>query len=600
MYNFTVNETWLAYDLEDGWADERVEAALARVAGHYQEAARLPLSRRGPVSRRWGMVIWAPAEDPRRWPMWAEGGGIGVATAYIPTGWERVVPDREPPEAALALGRALAHDPSRIGALNSPLLLGICDAERDSLTLLNDQIGVARFYEMPFDGGCVWSNRLGALPIFAGVRPEADHRGWALLAAGGWFMSDSTPIAGARKVPAGSVVRVDRSGLVRRRTDALRELVTPREPRIDEAADASGRQAIDVLRAVSALSDRRLDIDLSGGRDSRVSAAAAIAGGIDAVFHTTEELVGETEIARRLVAAAPRPVRHVVRDAKERTVRQPLPTRAMNSHLVYDGITAPQALRRSERVLRGATPAPTIAGYGGGIAHGAPFYPRREVLDRIREQGERGPLRRLVKFCRRKHVAARDEVYEIARSEMRDTLAEGRRHGIDGPSLLDYFLLVDRFAFKTGLNRDSSTFSVFTTPAFVRAAFDLTPEQRLEASLHRRIIARLVPEWADIPFHRRDAPSEAPKIRRQRIWDTVDAETVDEILADEHAWSTLFDPERTRAMWAEVRSGQGHSHHEQVFERLIWRQTYEEHLARLGRRATEEPSRAAAGAARAP
>lgn len=588
MYNITVNETWLAYAFEEERPPEQVEAALERVAGHYQEAVRFPLVRSGRAGGRWGMVIWAAAESSCEWPAWAEAGSLGIATAYVPTGWERVVGDRGTSDSVASLGRALQADPARVGELSSPLLVGICDANADRLTILNDQIGVARLYEMPFAGGCVWSNRLGALPIFAGVAPRADHRGWALLAAGGWFMSDSTPIHGARKVAAGTAITVDRSGVERRTTNALHALVTPREPRLTEAVEASAEQATSVLRAVSDMwGGRRLDIDLSGGRDSRVSAAAAVAGGVEAILQTTEELPGETEIARQLVAASPHPMRHIVRDAKEKTIRQPLRERAMNNHLVYDGIAAPQAVRRSQRVLNDRAPAPTIAGYGGGIAHGAPFYSRQPLLDRIREQGEQGPLRRLMKFCRRKHEAARDEVYEIARSDMKQTLAAGRRHGIEGPALLDYFLLVDRFAFKTGLNRDSTTFSVFTTPAFIRAAFDLTPEQRLESLLHRRLIGRLVPEWADIPFHKRQAPKEGPEIRRPRLWNTIDGASVDEMLADESAWDALFDPDRLRTMWAEVNAGHGHSHHEQVFERLIWRQTYEEHLTRLGRRATE-------------
>ncbi len=583
-------ETWLAYSLDEELPAERVERALDRVAGHYQEAVTFPLMRRGRASTRWGMVIWAGAESSREWPAWSEAGELAIATAYVPTGWERLVGARAPSDAVTSLGRALQSDPARVGELNSPLLVGICDAEADRLTIINDQIGVARLYEMPFDGGCVWSNRLGALPIFAGVAPEADHRGWALLAAGGWFMSDSTPIRGARKVPAGTAITVDRSGVARRQTEALHGLVAPRAPRLAAEVDASAEQAAAVLRAVSELwGGRRLDIDLSGGRDSRVSAAAAVAGRIDAILRTTEELPGETEIARQLVAASPHPMKHVVRNAKELKIRQPLRERAMNNHLVYDGIAAPQAVRRSQRVLNDRAPAPTIAGYGGGIAHGAPFYSRQPLLDRIREQGDTGPLRRLMKFCRRKHEAARDEVYEIARSDMKETLAAGRRHGIEGPSLLDYFLLVDRFAFKTGLSKDSATFSVFTTPAFIRAAFDLTPEQRLESLLHRRLIGRLVPEWTEIPFHRRQAPTEMPKITRPRLWDTIDGESVDEMLADDSAWSPLFHPDRLRAMWAEVKAGQGHSHHEQVFERLIWRQTYEDHLARLGRRATEDP-----------
>src|SRR5439155_1223398 len=94
----------------------------------------------------------------------------------------------------------------------------------------------------PTDGalgaeGWVWSNRLGALPIFADEEPEADERGWALFAAAGWFIADATPIRGATKVAPGSaiVVRAGAGGagahLDRHQTGGAGELVGPQEIR---------------------------------------------------------------------------------------------------------------------------------------------------------------------------------------------------------------------------------------------------------------------------------------------------------------------------------------------------------------------------------
>lgn len=122
------------------------------------------------------MAIWAAAKPSCRWPAWSERENLGIATAYVPTGWERVVGEDTPSEAVISLGRSLKADPSRVRDLGSPILLGICDGKTETLTVLNDQIGVARLSEMAIEGGCVWSNRLGALrssPAFPRMRTTA-------------------------------------------------------------------------------------------------------------------------------------------------------------------------------------------------------------------------------------------------------------------------------------------------------------------------------------------------------------------------------------------------------------------------------------------
>lgn len=583
-----MEQTWVAYTWDEPVPTERAELALARVGWHYGQLVEYPIVRRGAAGERTGVFVWDDVEPCSSWPVWSEVEDVATATAYMPTGWQRVVGPLSGPDAPLPLARALLDDHERLAELDPPFLIGIFERATETLTILNDWVGAARLYEMRFEGGWVWSNRLGALPIFAGITPEADDRGWALLAAGGWFMSDSTPIRGATKVSPGSAIRVERSG-VSRRTGTVGKLVEPRDAPFLEMAAASAEQARGVVRGVADVWAGRLDIDLSGGRDSRVTAAAALAEGVDAAFRTLDSYPGEAAIARRLAAASPHPMAHRVADPREKSVTEGLRPRASAMHLVHDGMRAPQGLRSMLRVPQTKTRSPTLSGYGGEIAHGF-FYGKQRILERIQNHPQKGPLRRLEKFLRRKHDAGSERVYDIARAELERTLAEGRRHGLEGPPLLDYFYLVDRFPFKSGLGMNASTFSVFATPAFVRAAFDLSPDQRFEDLLHLEIIGRLVPEWREIPFHKRDQPSQMPSINRPRIWET-DVETLGEMIGEESAWGDLFDADRVRTMFAEVQAGGGHSHYEQLFERLVWRVSYEDHLALLGRRGVEDPPR---------
>lgn len=585
-----MDQTWLAYAFEHDLPLDRVERALARVGSHYAATLAYPLARRGSAGASRGLVTWS-AEDPAcRWPMWSQDGEIGVGTAYVPTGWTRVIGDVPPQAAAIPLARALRRDPGRIGDLDPPFVLGALDSAAGELVIFNDSLGAAQLYEMRVDDGWVWSNRLGALPLFAAIRPQADPRGWALLAASGWFMDDSTAIEGARKVRAGSVIRVDGSGVTRASTDSIGEIVSPRSER-DHAGQIqrTAEQARELARTVDRLWAHPPEVKLSGGRDSRLSAAAVVAAGVDATFVTTDDIPGEADITRRLAQTAPRRISHEILPPRRESVVEDLSARTATLHLLDDGMRAPQGLRYAPEVPQPPALFAGMAGYGGEIAHGF-FYSRQADLDRITRRGHAGPAERIEKFCRRKHEAARKEAYGLLRSEIDESMARGRSYGLEGPPLLDYFYLADRFVNKSRLNSRSNIFSVFATPAFLRTAFDVSPEQRFENVIHREVIARLVPEWGDVPFFSRDPTDRRmPAIKRSRIWETDDAAPIAEMIAGGGTWTEIFDPDRVRAMWAAVGSSEGHAHDEQVFERLVWRSSFDRHLELLGRAATAAP-----------
>ena len=47
----------------------------------------------------------------------------------------------------------------------------------------------------------------------------------------------------------------------------------------------------------------------------------------------------------------------------------------------------------------------------------------------------------------------------------------------------------------------------------------------------------------------------------------------------------MFDRRRVRKMWKQARKGKGHRHFETIFNRVVWRQAYEEHLRTLAKAA---------------
>ena len=384
--------------------------------------------------------------------------------------------------------------------------------------------------------GSVWSNRLGALPIFAGIAPRPDERGWALFAAAGWFIGDTTPIAGASKVPACSVIRVGagRDGAeVRRDSGAMGKLVSPREAPFSESVAAAADQAIGLARDVEALFDRPARIDLSGGRDSRLSAAAAHAAGIKHHLRTGDHVPGEVAIAKQLVETSPRRLRHQIRHPALGTPSDELRDRLRNLHLIHDGMRQAQEVRTRTGLPRPVTPLrPVLSGHGGEVAHGF-YYTSADQLRQIRAGGDRAILKRLERAGRRYGSAAQKPAYDLYRSELERILDQARAFEVAGPTLLDYFYLTQRLAFRSGLGARSGRYSCCATPAFVRAAFDLSPEERLENKLHVAMIGRMVPEWRQVPFLAPGDAERLPTVHRQRIWEKPGhAEAVAEMLGD--------------------------------------------------------------------
>jgi hypothetical protein len=600
-----ITETWLAYAFEEPAPPERLSAALQRVGAHYGSQLTSPPPVRASTGRTEGMALWRHSGDGCRWPAWAEGDGLVVASTAAPAGWRRVVGEVGPAAAAIPLGRALVESPARLAELAPPFVLAIREPtlppgnRPGRMVIVNDFVGAGRIYEMryePGDGtlggaGYVWSNRLGALPIFVGVEPEADERAWELFAAAGWFIADATPIRGAAKVPPGTAITV-RAGfsntgaeVTHRTTHAAGELVQPHEVYFRGALDEAAGQASGLALDIADLYAEPVTVDLSGGRDSRISAAGAVAAGIECRFVTGDQEPGEVEIARRLVAAAPHPIEHRVTQP-ESNPDDDLRERVRAIHLVHDGMRNPQELRRPMPLPLVVEPIhPSISGHGGEIAHGF-YYPSAKKLAEVQKAGESRIGDRLVDAARQKHAAAHSEAYSAYRAVVEEVLAEGRRHALVGPELLDYFYLVHRLAYRSGLGARSGRYSACATPAFVRAAFDLTPEQRLRGRLHAELIARLVPEWTEVPFFEPDASDPAADTTRARLWEKPrHAEAVDEMLADGKAWPKLFRRRPTRRAWKDARKGKGHPHWEAVFARIAWRETFEDHLAALARAA---------------
>jgi len=577
-----IDPTWLAFSFSKAPSSERLRTGIARLERHYGAVVDYPLAAHPCVRAGQGVLVLGDAEPRCRWPFFAEDEQIAVACAYVPTGFGDITGVAEPSvEAALSLGAALTRDASATRSLAPPFAIAVLDKGSGELCVLNDWLGAGRCLEASFPEGTLWTNRAAAAHLFCGREARANPSTWEILAGAGWFMGRTTPIEGVEAVAPGSVLRATGGRVDRRELGVLASLLRS-EDSYEELCDRSAEQALAQVRLADALWEGRTSVDLSGGRDSRVVAAAALAAGIDAKVVTSDRTVGEADVAVALMSRASGNLEHHLQktDDGDAVLDRPLLERALNVHLLHDGMRHPQKVRGNQDLPRARAQRATLSGHGGGIAHGVYYSNRRELL-RARLSSDDERIRTVSKLFPRVGKLARQGCLDAARDSARCTLDAARVAGLKGPERLEWFHLCDRFAHRQGLASHAERLTLFAMPGFVEAAFAMKPKDRMAARLHRDLVERFVPEWAEVGYFEPDGGSSSPT-RRRRLWESpADAAAVDELLASDGAWTELYRPDAMQAAWTELKGGRGNQKWEAAFEGAVYREAFEDFLNRV-------------------
>ena len=186
-------------------------------------------------------------------------------------------------------------------------------------SIRQDEFGLAPLYVATSDAFSFVANRpdlaAAALHRVTGREPERDRRFAALLAFKGHPMGDRTGYRPIRCVPFAATLRISPTGV--RTVDASPPPWLPAEHRATESAD-NAREAIDAVEDLLTAEMRRAVADkpifagrpalqLTGGRDSRLSIAIALRSGtinrLDVVTHGDAEST-DARIARRVARSA--------------------------------------------------------------------------------------------------------------------------------------------------------------------------------------------------------------------------------------------------------------------------------------------------------
>lgn len=382
---------------------------------------------------------------------------------------------------------------------------GRCTAVRyddadGSLDVYSDPLGAYPVYSAKGGDGTLWlTNKPALLTELLGLR-ELNARALASFVTCSWAFGGDTLWKGIDRLPRASLHRFRRSG----GHDAV-PLLPAQTIGSSFGSGADGHEAartlVETVRANADWPGRPMHVPLTGGRDSRVVFAAAVAAGIDFEATTTAfphapgfpDTV-DVNLARRLAAESGR-VHVITQPEPGLGIRESVRLlRLLANGAVSVGttgaLTPPAA----------ASPLPLIqSGQGGEI--GRAYY---GIGAGSAEELAQSIYRHLVPPLPRPLVTR--EAEELVRTYVVDWARDRLEEGIAPADVPDAFYLLEKMAHWAGPSMGvyewtTDTLSPLWTSRLLPYEIGLPPEQREREFFHLRVLEELSPALAQIPFN---------------------------------------------------------------------------------------------------
>src|SRR5699024_2721049 len=383
-----------------------------------------------------------------------------------------------------------------------------------------DHVGVGRCYVIDNDDFIAISNHIGVLTLFSAEPIRVDEDAVAKFIHFGWFTGDTTPLTGIRRVPPATQIQIDEGGVRWSRYMDLSEIYAENDEKPN--FDAAVEQMMLVDRNLDSIVNATPTVFLSGGQDSRMTAATWLAGGASARVLSYGDLAREAEIASELIRLYSEDhdlneqgVTHEVKLQSQTTVTMPVQERLTNAFDMWDGDAPPVKIRNAVRPLN--PKSFSVSGLGGEIIHGH-YYSN----DRRRKQVESGgaPLSVLERvFCNSK--VATTEAAKSVEGFMDRKAEEYSALNLDRYGSLDYFFLEERM--RRGAPQSLHTVSPvpLCVPNFQRMAFRLTPDERVSRRGVKELVSRAIPKWSNVPTYKPTKEETSKDMKKgNRIWMT--------------------------------------------------------------------------------
>jgi hypothetical protein len=482
--------------------DQRCDQVLAPLVPDSYE-------RHATGSDDWGLfAAHPPYGEVWRWKVVARDANVTAVTIGLPIGVDMA-------GGPLRLARTVLEGEDVHALVLPPFgLFAVEGANR--AVIQQDWLGKCRIFTAEAGGITAFGTRPSLIAQFLGLPLIADMDGWTSYTLCGHFGGVRSPVRDVRLLSPGQRVSAqhrDSGGWTltseRRRNvdDVVADGIALRNAGVDAVLEVATGAILDVVQTAADLVVGDITLGLSGGKDSRVIAAAFIAAGKVPKFTTQDDLPAEGTTATRLleILRDKRGIQtqHWVGKAGDSVVVHTVGLRERVERLqrIHDyqfpstyfvRPSAPERLPVTQRRM-------SFTGAGGEMATGYWYPPTDGSVDDADELfGRRAAVKHLSAAVD-SAVAAADVVR--AEHERIDVILDrGVDLGLRGVELCDYLYLIERVrrwyasAYVTGM------IVPCLAPDYVAATFALSPADKRARLFHHRMIGRFLPEWAEVPF----------------------------------------------------------------------------------------------------
>lgn len=585
----------LAYacDRGDAMSEEELRFRIEVATEHVESVHRTEISRTHVGDGRSGFVVWQPVKNGSSWPSASAGQDEGAAWIHIPSAAGGPEDGVDP----IRLARGVTDgtvDRLEMGAPAAAMYWN-----REGLRIANDRLGMVRLYQFDVPGfGVVWSTRSGLGHVFAGLAPDIEQSTWSEIATLGWNISGRSHLGNGRQMQGSTSVAVDSGGSVTTTSDRMEWIKATAFGDVPSYSEAA-RGMVDAM-AVVAWWKNRPAADLSGGKDSRVTAAAAIRAGVVDAVRTVNTDIGEVETARDLLKLAGEPVEHRVVETKPpKAPEGGVLARYVSTQRAWEGgFNAVSAHRGA--VFEGFLPtsSPIINGLGGEAIQGHTMATPASREQLVSQDAEAG-LAWLMRLVKVNLSVVDDESAELARSAIVEFADEARSLGFTTAfQVIDYFYHFSKMPCWSQPQVNPGVLLPFYSPKLLpRTMWSLNNPSLEYGRSHRELLREIQPAWADVPFYKG-----SPKSRSiPWMWENDDWSDLRQIVLDGVRDVDSFSTAKVEKLVADAEAGEGRARHEIGLARVMWEISFREFaegIAELARRTSDGVAERRQGAGR--
>src|SRR5699024_11036863 len=418
-------------------------------------------------------------------------GAEGAAWLHVPA----AAGGRDSGVDAFALARDVTRGVVDRAEMGAPCAAVYWDAE--GLRIANDRLGMVRLFEFAVPGlGHLWSSRPGLAHVFGGMAPDVLQSAWSDMATFGWSATGRTLLGDGKQMRASVTCASDAAGKVSRSTDLshwIRSSIEGGGPEGSAAAEGMIRAA----RTASWWESLPV-ADLSGGKDSRVTAAAAIRAGVVDTVRTVNTDPGEVTTAKELMRHGVEGVEHRVDEVSP--VVSPEDGGALGRyaslHRAWEGSYNATSAYRAKG-FQGFKPerAPRINGLGGEAIQGRTLI-GASVRERLNGKGPEAGRDQLLKLAgvRARAVtgSAQDDSRAVVESFFADAVSLGHD---DAFMVLDHFYHFSKMPYWSHPQATGSTLLPLYSPQLLPRTMYSMKNVEPYGDVHRHLLRFLIPEW---------------------------------------------------------------------------------------------------------